>query len=433
MSVRLAFAGLALALALVAPACGSGSATGASAASVVPPDVLGYVELQADLEASQWQRVQQLLDRFPDRPQLVELLNEQLREEGLAYERDVAPALGETVVFVLGSTDPDDVVVLTQPDDDAKFEALLAKAAEESGDDVVTGEVDGWRAASASQANIDALADAQGSLAENDAFEAALGEAPDEWLAFGFVRGEAADAFGSFGTPVEVEWASGAVEAREDGAAVTFALHGSGLPAGAAYDSALLDEAPEDALAFLSFDGEALRSSSSQLAPLAAMLGVRIDELLGDLKGEGALWVRGAAGLPEFTLVVESDDPEAVRAALEPLVGSLPLRVRVASVGSRVVATTGPSPEAALGGTDESLGDSEDFRDAAEAAGMPDETSGFLFVDVADALSLVGLLAMAGQDVPDELLANLRPIRSVVAWSETDGDRSTQTLFVEIQ
>jgi hypothetical protein len=34
--------------------------------------------------------------------------------------------------------------------------------------------------------------------------------------------------------------------------------------------------------------------------------------------------------------------------------------------------------------------------------------------------------------VPGELLENLRPIRSVVAWSE-GGETSTHTLFVEIQ
>jgi len=63
---------------------------------------------------------------------------------------------------------------------------------------------------------------------------------------------------------------------------------------------------------------------------------------------------------------------------------------------------------------------------------MPDETAGFLYLNVADAVPLLGLAGLAGADVPEELLENLRPIRSVVAWSE-GGDTSTQTLFVEIQ
>ena len=64
---------------------------------------------------------------------------------------------------------------------------------------------------------------------------------------------------------------------------------------------------------------------------------------------------------------------------------------------------------------------------------MPDETGGFLYVDVADALPLLSLAGYAGVDVPKELLENLRPVSSVVAWSQADGTTSAQTLFVHIQ
>ena len=143
--------------------------------------------------------------------------------------------------------------------------------------------------------------------------------------------------------------------------------------------------------------------------------------------------MRPALGFPEVTLVVSSSDAAAARRALEPLFANLPLDVQFGVVDGQLVVTTASSPEEALrtpGGTLES---SADFREAVEVAGMPDETSGFLFVNVADALPLLGLAAGAGAGVPDELVENLRPVRSVVAWSEADGPQSTQTLFVHIQ
>jgi len=429
MRYRLASGLAALALA----GCGGGGTTGASAASIVPAGALTFVEVQADLDSDQWRQVQELLNRFPDRPQLLELLNEQLREEGLEYERDVAPALGETVALVWGGdADADEVVMLVQPEDDEKFEALVEKLREESSDEFVTGEIDGWRAASERQESIDALRDAGASLADDDAFEAALAEAPDERLAFGFVRGEFAEEFGTYANAVDFEWAAGSLEARDNGGAAVFTISGGRALTGEAYTSERVGEAPGDALAFLSFNGEALRSQASTLAPFAQMLGIRIDEVLEGVNGEGALWVRPGTPIPEVTLVVESDDAEGARAALEPLLRSLPLEVRVGVVDGRLVVTTAASPEDAVRTTGETLGESEDFGDAVDAAGMPDETSGFLYLNVADALPLLGLAGLAGADVPEELLENLRPIRSVVAWSE-GGDTSTQTLFVEIQ
>jgi hypothetical protein len=419
--------------ALLLAGCGGTASTGASAASITPPDTLGFVEVDTDLESDQWQAVQELMNRFPDSPQLVQLLNEQLREEGLEYERDVAPALGETVAFVFNGAEEEDLVVLTQPDDDAKFDALIEELEQQGDDELVTGEVDGWRAAAESQALIDALADAEGSLAEDDAFEAALDEAPDARLAFGFVRGELADDLPQYANSVDAEWASFAVEARENGPAATFAVRGANATTGEAYTSDRVDQAPADALAFLSFNGESLRSQTSLLAPLAQLLGARIDTVLEGLEGEGALWITAGGGIPQFTLVVETDDAEAARTALLRLLPELPLQVRVGVVDGQLVATTAPSPELALDNDGESLGDAEDFKEAVEAAGMPDETSGFLFLDVADALGLLTLAEVAGADVPDELVDNLRPLRSVVAWSESEGDTSSGALFVEIQ
>ena len=165
------------------------------------------------------------------------------------------------------------------------------------------------------------------------------------------------------------------------------------------------------------------------------MLGIRVDQLLADIEGEAALWVLPAPGFPEVTLVLTTSSPARTESQLRRLLQGTPLPLHIAVVDDQVVATTASSPAHALeraqvGG---SLADDEDFKEAKDAAGMPDETGGFLYVDVADALPLLSLAGYAGVDVPKELLENLRPVSSVIAWSEADGTTSAQTLFVHIQ
>jgi hypothetical protein len=101
-------------------------------------------------------------------------------------------------------------------------------------------------------------------------------------------------------------------------------------------------------------------------------------------------------------------------------------------VDGRLVATNAASPEAALQGSDH-LADSADFQEATKVAGMPDQTTGFLFVNVADAVPLLSLAGLAGAEIPKELIDNLRPIRAVVAWGEPEGTTSTNTIFVHVE
>ena len=411
--------------------CGGDDTAGASAIGLAPADANGYVELDTTLDSEQWRKVQALLDRFPSRPQLVAELDEQLAEEQLQWERDVAPALGDTVAVIWVGQTEKDVVWATQPDDEAKFRTLVDKIAEEADTDYALGELDGWTLVAERQAVIDDLKAGDGELADDDAYQAALDELPDERLAFGWVRKEALPA----DLPnLQFEWLAGAIEARDDGAAATFVERSTGEVA-ENYTSRRLQEAPADALAFLSFDTKSLRGQTSSLAPLANLLGVRVDQLVGDIEGEGAFWVLPAPGFPELTLVLTTSAPERTRQQLEELLDGAPLPIRVAVVDDQVVATTATSPAQALqrarvGGT---LADDEDFREAQAAAGMPDETGGFLYLDVADALPLLTLAGYAGVEIPKDVLENLRPIRSVVAWSEADGSTSAQTVFVHIQ
>jgi hypothetical protein len=418
--------------AFVLAGCGGNDTGGASAIGLAPADAIGYVELDSSLDSDQWTKVQALLDRFPSRPQLVVELDKQLSENQLQWERDVDPALGDTVAVIWVGQTQEDLVWATQPDDEAKLRKLVEKIAEEADTDYVMGELDGWTLVAERQTVIDDLKAGDGELADNDAYQAALDELPDERLAFGWVRKEALSAADL--PKLEFEWLAGAIEARDDGGAATF-VERANTEAGVNYTSRRITEAPADALVFLSFDTKSLRSQTSSLAPLANLLGVNVDQLVGDIEGEGAFWVLPAPGFPEMTLVVNTRSPARTKRQLEELLEDAPLPLSVAVIGDQVVATTATSPAQALqrarvGGT---LADDEDFREAKDAAGMPDETGGFLYVDVADALPLLTLAGYAGVDVPKEVLENLRPIRSVIAWSQADGTTSAQTLFVHIQ
>jgi hypothetical protein len=410
--------------------CGGNDTGGASAIGLAPAGAIGYAELDSSLDSDQWTKVQALLDRFPSKPQLVVELDKQLSEEQLQWERDVEPALGDTVAAIWVGNTADEVVVATQPDDEEKLDSLLDKLAAQANTEYVTDEVDGWTVVAEEQSTIDALTSGDGELADDDGYQAALDQLPDERLAFGWVSKRALPA--NF-PKLEFEWLAGAIEARDDGAAATFVERTTSAVAN--YTSRRIDEAPADALAFLSFDTKSLRGQTSSLAPLAHLLGVRVDQLVADIEGEGAFWVLPAPGFPELTLVLTTSSPARTQAQLRQLLQGSPLPINVEVVDDQVVATTATSPEHALerakvGG---SLAADEDFKEAKAAAGMPDETGGFLYLDVADALPLLSLAGYAGVDLPKELLENLRPVRSVIAWSQADGTTSAQTLFVHIQ
>lgn len=421
--MRLALAAVAGALALTG--CGGNDVAGSGAAEAVPGDAFAFAELDANLDSDQWRQVQELLNRFPERPQLLDQLNEALRAEGLDYERDVAPAVGDTIALAwLGKTAAD-AVVLTKADDRDKLRALLGKL---SDDEVALGEIDGWTVAAEQQSAIDALRSGGGSLSDNDEFKAGVDRLPGERLAYGWAR---KGALPQDAPRLELEWFAAAVEARDDAAAATVVTQGGGTAENVG--SKWIDRAPADALAFLSFNADGFRDQTKTLAPYAAMLGVPLDELLSEVKGEGALWVRPATGLPELTLVLEAADAERARTALAPLLARLPLQLKLGVVDGALVATTGASPAAALRTTGGSLAESADFGEAAESAGLPDETNGFLFVNVADTLPLLDLAVYGGLDLPAELLGRLRPIRSIVGWSEIDDGLAVQRLFLQIQ
>ena len=69
------------------------------------------------------------------------------------------------------------------------------------------------------QSTIDALTSGDGELADDDGYQAALDQLPDERLAFGWVS---KGALPSNFPKLQFDWLAGSIEARDDGASATF-------------------------------------------------------------------------------------------------------------------------------------------------------------------------------------------------------------------
>jgi len=108
--------------------------------------------------------------------------------------------------------------------------------------------------------------------------------------------------------------------------------------------------------------------------------------------------------------------------------------VYYAAFDGKLVITTSREGIADLRADDGRLADDEAFKDAAEAAGMPAETTGFLYVDLDQALPVLsGLMGFSGQATPDWLDRNLEPLQSFVLYGERDGDVARLVGLLSIQ
>jgi len=80
------------------------------------------------------------------------------------------------------------------------------------------------------------------------------------------------------------------------------------------------------------------------------------------------------------------------------------------------------------------LSDSSFFKDAAKSAGMPAATGGFVYLNLKDGIPLAESFAqLAGSGLSPDTIANLRPLRSFLAYATADGGEGSATAFLGIQ
>jgi hypothetical protein len=478
-------------LALAAAGCGgddgggpaaAGGGEPAEGAGLVPSDASGFVYLNTDSESGQWENLEALLDRFPDREQALGAIRSMLSAEGVTLD-EIEAALGtETDVGILAfEGEEGTAVVLTQADDQARLDALIQRLDEASdgGGDTVKAEIDGWTVVSDSQAAIDAArrANEGESLADSEAFDEAMGDLSEDSLAQLYLNGadvtqalneQTSGAAGSLTGGGTLQSLAGEVTAEEDGFGFHFVTRTEGGDALETYSPELLEQVPADALLYASFNGlgRTLEQASSnpqlqsQLGFVQGLLGVSVTELGDLLDGEGAVYVRPGSPFPEVTLAVTVENEQQAVGVVDRLAqrlgsflggGAAPAPQQIGDVSAKRLslgqfavyyaafdgklvissATTGIS---GLGDGGDKLDDDETFQEATESAGMPDETIGFFYVNIEDALPLIENFSQtAGEPLPSEARSNLEPLRSLLVFGEAEEGKTSVSGFLRIE
>jgi Protein of unknown function (DUF3352) len=471
--------------ALFAAGCGEEAASGPTGASVAPASAPLFVSIETDSSSEQWKQAGALLDKFPGGDKLIASALDELSKEGVDFQRDVEPALGpETDIVALDLSGEGQFVGLTQPDDKQKFEDLMAKGDEE----VFTREFDGWTAFADSEATLDEFASARqdGRLADSSDYQDAIDQVDSDGIATLYLNGKAlADALaqegGASSAQLEPIFPGGKIpsfaislKAEENGVRLEggakVAEDDTGFT-GENFHAELPEEVPGGALVYLDLNNleeglsaahDALAQQNPQLdqdlARIEAALGVSLEEDVFPLfSGETALYVRPSLIIPEVTLVTHVDDEDAAMATLDKLVSGLgaylpvaphandvdidgikakelplqpPVSLYWAAFDGHLVLTDSREGIAALRSDDNRLADDEDFKRALEQADVPDETTGFAYVNLHDAIS--SILGFAGAEMPPDVRANLEPLETFVAYGSKDGTTVRFAAFLAV-
>ncbi len=462
---------------------GDDSASVPDSAQLAPADASVFLAFDTDLEGEQWRQAETLLDRFPSGDKLLTSLREELADEDVSFERDVKPALGPevgVVVFDIGSDDPA-VVLYTQPRDQAKLEALLAKGDEE----VVTRDVEGWTVAAETQAELDRFTQGRerGVLADEGDFKDAMGDLEEDAMLAVYVGGEGVrnavkgQLGGQLAMPGLTEgldrFRAFALAASAEAQGFRFdalVARDGGLELGE-YAPVLDEEVPGKPLFFLSAANlddparqaldaarESIPSFASQLAQFERALGLSLeDDVIALLDGELALAVYPETGGPlpvAVDLLLAVDDEAKAERLMERLEALAELgdvgqgsATTIAGVDAHELRFTGedfsifwavsdgklavassPGAFEKLHADSGRLADDPAYGEALETAGVPDRVGAIVYSDIA--ASAPSLLELAGDDEEiQELRANLAALRWAIFYGS--GDRFSGFVRIE--
>jgi uncharacterized protein DUF3352 len=435
-------------------------------ASLAPADALAYATVTTDESSGQWSQAADLLDRFPGANEdLQKQIATALEAEGVTWKDDVAPALGAEVVLVV--TSDRKTIVLTQPDDEDKLAALVAK----SDETVVSATVDGWTAFAEEQSDLTSYEAslARGTLAGDDGLEEGFAALPAEALVRGWVDVAALTPklraeLGQAGQDLDigVDWLAAGFAAEDDGLRLAVGVRTPGGD-GTEYEPKLPERVPADAVVALSFGGtQKLVDQLERRIPLDQIAGqvekatgVSVGGILDAFSGEGIVYVRPAGTAPEVTIALAPPDPDKVWETLDRLAHTLAQQsgstvrtvtedgrevslVQVDGVtaryarldGDTVILTTGVTGIRDFAADGDKLDSSDAFERAADAVGLGDRTGGFLYVDVDGLLPVVE--GFAGGSLGADDRAELEKLDAFVLEASRGGDTTTLTGFLRL-
>lgn len=482
-----------------APAPSEPSGEVPATSAYAPKDIVLFVALNTDLDSEEWTQLQTLLAKFPGGsaavPQVVGSLTRTADDstsesssgdEGLEALRVFGPELG-FAFYTLDGDNPQ-FVAIAKPTDPAAFQARLATSDDPP---VIKTLDDGTFMLAESQALIDQATTGiqAGTLAEDAAFQQAMGDLESSTVAKLFANGPALLAAAQQGAsgsqaatlaqltsllgvnaadptaaPAQLTSLALAVQAEDNGIKLDGVARTVGGPEPQTFSAKLPEIIPAGPIAvldfynlratvetFLDLVGQQQPGFDQQLAQIEAALNITVDnDVLPLLENEHALYVRPGVPIPEITLVLSPEDPTGALATVDKLlagvgalagsqlpfttgstaIGSVTARqlnfgqisVFYAAVGDNLVFTSSVAGIADLQSGDR-LKDDPAFQAAIDAAGVPDETAGWLYVDTPKLLSFVQTIQqLRGEDVDQSQLEALAPIKSLVIYGTGEKD-----------
>jgi hypothetical protein len=172
------------------------------------------------------------------------------------------------------------------------------------------------------------------------------------------------------------------------------------------------------------------------LGPSPSTVLYELDQIFG---GETAVYLRRGVLMPELTIVTQPNDVHAAEESLAEVLKAVKTSSQLdlvhAVIGGQLVISTSPKGIEDFRSGGDKLSSDSMFQDAQKAVGMPDETTGFLYVDAKDAVPLVQAFGpLLGLKLPPLLAkADLSALRTLTAYGDRTGDRQSSTVYLQVQ
>jgi hypothetical protein len=474
MRARRHLAGILAGTAVLAAGCGGTTGQpGSGASAIVPASAPAYIAIDSNAQSPQWQTIDELASKFPDKQKAVDSIKDDLVKNGADWERDVRPALGDELDFAWldFANNGEDVVGLTQPKSQAKFKALAAKAS----DKVFYDTFKGWTVIAPSRKLIDrfehASATAKSVLADDSSFSSSMKRLGDDAVLRAYVNGKslmrmAHKAGGAQLKPYldklgTLDWMAARLSATSEGIGFDTIVHGTpgslfkGSGGSSSFSAKLLGTVPGDALVYLSFHGakgmfNGLQQNPALNTPQLRQFAQPLQQLGRIFEGDNAIYARPGQKIPEVTLVTTPDTlgtpildrmlkkftgapPQALTVGGNRVhaMGSNGMGLYYADVNDRFVVSDQPQGISATAGSGKSLSDSPEFRAAKDASGMPNQTSSALYVNIHASVPYVERLAQ--RHIPAGIARNIKPLRSAVEYAASHTHEIQITFFLRIK
>jgi hypothetical protein len=466
--------------ALLAAGCGGTTSqprTGAS--DIVPASAPAYLAIDADPSSQQWQTIDALASKFPDKQKAIDSIKQDLNKQDVSWDKDIRPFLHGELDFVWLDFEGngENFVALMQPSNEAKFRAFVAKANKSEKDPsnrAVYDKFRGWYVVATKRETIDRFEQesttATSTLADEKSFKDSMDRLGQDSVVRAYLNGpflmKLARTYG--GAQVKpyvdkvgkLDWIALRLGATSQGIGLDTIVHGTpgplfkGSSKASAFSAKLLGTVPADALLYLSFHGSkgmfnGLQQNPALNTPEFRQFAKPLQQIGRVLEGENAIYARPGARIPEVTLVstpgtagtpildrivkkFAGSPPQARTVGGTPVhaIAQNGMGLYYADVDGKFVVSDQPQGIRAVKRSGKSLSDSAEFTEAKDASGMPDKTWSTLYVNIHAGVPYVEKLAQ--EHIPAEVARNLKPLRSAVEYAASHTHEFQVSFFLRI-